>query len=238
MAERCLSSFSSIIPALPALYNNYKRIVQAGDRVMLLNEMVHDVRVIRVGGEHPPADIKFWMGDSIGRWEGDTLVVETTNFLHEPGGFGFGSIDNLKITERFTRWDEDTLHYAFEVENPDRWTTSWKGDFTWPEVDGRVYEYACHEGNYALRGILRGARVLEQDARDAKDTSNDYAGLFELTRNGSTGRSPVEPSLPTSTRLRLSGRRRRSRRAERARPGAIRHGRHPWRAPSSAGCRP
>jgi hypothetical protein len=171
LAERCLSSFGSTVPALPALYNNYKRIVQNEDTVVLLNEMVHDARVIRIGGEHPPADMKFWLGDSIGWWEGDTLVVETTNFLTEPGGFGFGSIDRLKVIERFTRWDEGTLHYAFEVENPDRWTAPWKGDFTWPATDGRVYEYACHEGNYALRGILRGARVLEQDALAGGDSS-------------------------------------------------------------------
>ncbi|HVS66392.1 MAG TPA: hypothetical protein VMT85_23135 [Thermoanaerobaculia bacterium] len=166
LAERCLSSFGSIVPALPALYNNAKRIVQTDDRVMLLNEMVHDVRVIRLNSQHPPADIKFWMGDSIGWWEGDTLVVETTNFEHEPGGFGFGSVDRLKITERFTRWDEDTLHYAFEVENPDRWTAPWKGDFTWPIIEGpdaKVYEYACHEGNYALGNIMRGARLLEKE---------------------------------------------------------------------------
>ncbi|REJ85511.1 MAG: hypothetical protein DWQ36_03085 [Acidobacteria bacterium] len=169
LAERCLASFASTIPATPALYNNFKRIVQTPDRVMILNEMVHDVRIVRLNSEHPPADMKFWMGDSIGWWEGDTLVVETTNFKEEPGGFGFGSLENHKVTERFTRQDADTLHYAFEVENPDRWQSAWKGDYTWPRTDDKLFEYACHEGNYAMGNIMRGARLLEQDALDAKE---------------------------------------------------------------------
>jgi hypothetical protein len=168
LPERCLLTFSSAVPALPSLYNNTKRIVQTADEVMILNEMVHDARVVRLDSEHPPAEMKSWLGDSIGWWEGDTLVVETTNFKTEPGGYYYGPVDRLKVIERFTRWDEKTLHYAFEVENPDRWTAAWKGDFTWPSIDGaphgRVYEYACHEGNYALGNIMRGARLLEREA--------------------------------------------------------------------------
>ena len=175
LPERCLLTFSTAVPALPSLYNNTKRIVQTADQVMILNEMVHDARVVRLNSEHASPDLRFWMGDSIGWWEGDTLVVETTNFKSEPGGYYYGPVDRLKVIERFTRWDEKTLHYAFEVENADRWTAAWKGDFTWPSIDdqpegkvseGRVYEYACHEGNYALGNILRGARLLESEAAE------------------------------------------------------------------------
>lgn len=167
LADRCLTSFSSTVPALPTLYNNTKRIVQTKDRVMLLNEMVHDARVIRIGGEHPPADVTFWYGDSIGHWEGDTLVVETTNFKDNRHTFG-GGTPTLRIVERFTRKDQDTLHYAFEVYDPEEWTAPWKGDFTWPATDNKVYEYACHEGNYAMPGMLKGARLLEKEALEAK----------------------------------------------------------------------
>ncbi len=173
LPERCLLTYSTAVPALPSLYNNTKRIVQTGEEVMILNEMVHDARVVRIDSEHPPAEIKLWMGDSIGRWEGDTLVVETTNFKEEPGGYYYGPVEKLKVVERFTRWDEKTLHYAFEVENPDRWQGPWKGDYLWSSIDddpnGRVFEYACHEGNYALGNIMRGARLLEKEAREASN---------------------------------------------------------------------
>jgi hypothetical protein len=125
--------------------------------------MVHDARVIRIGGTHPPKERTFWLGDSIGWWEGDTLVVETTNFRDQPGAFGGGS-STLKVTERFSREDEQNLHYQFTVEDPARYTASWTGDFTWPAADGQLYEYACHEGNYAMGNILRGARLLEKEA--------------------------------------------------------------------------
>ncbi|HVS13697.1 MAG TPA: hypothetical protein VMV46_07225 [Thermoanaerobaculia bacterium] len=163
VSDRCLASFSSTVPALPSLYNNYKRIVQTEETVLLLNEMVHDARVIRLNAEHAPPEMRFWLGDSIGWWEGDTLVVETTNFRSSPSAFG-GTTNTLKVTERFTRKDADTLHYAFTVEDPSRWAAPWSGDFTWPASDGKVYEYACHEGNYAMEGILKGARLLEQEA--------------------------------------------------------------------------
>ncbi len=168
LAERCLASFGSTVPALPALYNNTKRIIQTEDTVMILNEMVHDVRVVRLDAEHAPPEIKFWFGDSIGWWEGDTLVVDTTNFKGA-GGF-FGNSETLHVVERFTRWDENTLHYEFTVEDPSRWIGPWKGDFTWPTSDGRVYEYACHEGNYALGNIMRGARLLEKEALEGGDS--------------------------------------------------------------------
>ncbi len=163
LAERCLTSFASTVPASPALYNNYKRIIQTEDRVLILNEMVHDARVVRMNAEHLPDDVRLWLGDSIGWWEGDTLVVDTTNFRDEPGSFGSLS-PTLHVVERFTRRDADSLLYEFEVSDPERFQTSYKGDYIWPAADGQVYEYACHEGNHALGGIMRGARVLEADA--------------------------------------------------------------------------
>ena len=162
LAERCLASFTSTVPALPSLYNNYKRIVQTENHVMILNEMVHDARVVRLNSEHPPEDVRYRFGDSIGWWEGDTLVVDTTNFLAEGGPLGNSA--TLHVVERFTRRADGDLHYGFEVEDPSRWVAPWKGDFVWPASDGRAYEYACHEGNYALGNILRGARLLEKEA--------------------------------------------------------------------------
>ena len=165
LAERCLLGFSSTSgpPTLPNyFYNNLKQVVQTRDTVMILNEMVHDARIIRIGGTHPPAHIKKWMGDSIGRWEGDTLVVETTNFTAKTQFRGSG--ENLKVIERFTRTDDKTLLYRFTVEDPTTWDRSWTGEYPWRGTDEPLYEYACHEGNYALAGVLRGARFLETEA--------------------------------------------------------------------------
>ncbi len=163
-AERCLMGFGSTQgpPMLPVLYNNHKRIVQTEDHVMILVEMNHDARVIRLDGEHDDPAMRKWLGDSVGRWEGDTLVVSTRNFRDRPG-LGSASRD-LRVVERFTRLDADSLHYEFEVEDPSTWTQPWKGDYVWPTTTNKVFEYACHEGNYAMGGIMRGARLLEQDA--------------------------------------------------------------------------
>ena len=165
LGERCLLAFgsSSGPPMLPTLYNNLKRIVQTRDYVMILNEMVHDARIIPLEGGHTPG-IRQWMGDSVGRWEGDTLVVETKHFKTRSGLYFFGATENLSVTERFTRISQDELLYAFTVEDPMAWEASWSGEYPWPATDTRVYEYACHEGNYALGNILRGARLLEADA--------------------------------------------------------------------------
>ena len=163
LGERCLLGFGSTSgpPMLPVMYNNLKRIVQTEDTVMILAEMNHDARIIRIGGEHEPDSLRKWMGDSIGHWEGDELVVQTTNF-RETTGLMLGS-ENLRVEERFARIDEATLRYRFTVEDPN-WTAPWTGEYPWPATNERVFEYACHEGNYALGGILRGARVLERDA--------------------------------------------------------------------------
>jgi len=166
LAERCLLGFGSTSgpPTLPNyFYNNLKQIVQTPTTIMILIEMVHDARVIRMGGEHPPKHVRKWMGDSIGHWEGDTLVVDTTNFT---GKTQFrGSSENLHVVERFTRVDSKTVLYRFTVEDPSTWERPWTGEYPWVATDERLYEYACHEGNYALPDMLRGAR-----AKEAEDT--------------------------------------------------------------------
>ena len=164
-SERCLLGFGSTAgpPMLPVLYNNLKRIVQTKDTVMILVEMVHDTRIIRMNQEHAPSEIRTWLGDSVGHWEGDTLVVDTTNFRDTPA-LGQAS-RNLHVVERFSRLDADTLLYQFTVNDPTVWTAPWSGEYVWPASENKVYEYACHEANYSFGGILRGARVLEADAR-------------------------------------------------------------------------
>jgi hypothetical protein len=165
LGERCLLGFGSTSgpPALPVLYNNLHQIVQTRDTVLILNEMVHDARVVRIGGEHLPKTIRKWLGDSIGRWEGDTLVVDTTNFTDKTRFRG--SSENLHIVERFSRIDADTLRYRFTVEDPATWVTAWSGEEAWPATKDLLFEYACHEGNYALGNILRGARLRERESQ-------------------------------------------------------------------------
>jgi hypothetical protein len=163
LGERCLLGFGSTSgpPSLPVLYNNLHQIVQTPGYVMILNEMVHDVRIIRMNAGHQPQTVRSWMGDSVGRWEGDTLVVDTTNFTSKTRFRG--SSENLHVVERFRRVDAGTLLYRFTVEDPATWAAPWTGEYTWPATDERVFEYACHEGNYALGDILRGVRLKEAD---------------------------------------------------------------------------
>jgi len=167
LGERCLMGFGSTSgpPVLPNyFYNNLHQIVQTADTVLILTEMVHDARIVRMNAEHLPPTVRKWMGDSVGRWDGDTLVVDTTNFSDKTRFRG--STQNLHIVERFTRVDAGNLLYRFTVEDPETWTRAWTGEYTWPATDELLYEYACHEGNYALGNILRGARLKE--AEDAK----------------------------------------------------------------------
>ena len=168
IAERCLLAFggSAGPPALPVAYNNLKQIVQTKDHVMIFNEMVHDVRIVRLNSKHEPPEIRRWLGDSIGHWEGDTLVVDTTNFNDRPALAN--ATRNLHVVERFTRVDAKTLRYKFTVEDRTVWTKPWTGELVWPATDARIYEYACHEGNYSFGGILRGARRLEAEAAAGK----------------------------------------------------------------------
>lgn len=163
LRERCLLGFGPAAgpPTIPSAYNNLKRIIQTEDSIMILAEMVHDVRVIPIGGTHNPKNIRSWMGDSVGRWEGDTLIVETVNFKSEPGLTA--ADENLQVIEKFSRIDAATLLYQFEVSDPTVWAETWKGEYPWPQTQDKVYEYACHEGNYALGNIMRGARILEDD---------------------------------------------------------------------------
>jgi len=169
LGERCIMSFGNNAgpPMLPNyFYNNNYTIVQTPAHVMILTEMVHDARVVRIGGQHPPAHVRQWMGDSIGRWEGDTLVIETTNF-HRLQGFR-GSWENLKVTERLTRVDAKTLNYKFTIEDPTTFTSPFSGELPFLAMAEPVYEYSCHEGNYGLEGVMRGARAQEQPADAAK----------------------------------------------------------------------
>ena len=164
LGERCVVGFGSTSgpPILPTyFYNNLHQIVQTRDTVMILTEMVHDARIVRIGGTHLPGSIRKWLGDSIGHWEGDTLVVDTTNFT-EHTRFR-GASENLHVIERFTRLDPRTLRYQFTIEDPTTWTRPWTAEYAWPLTNERIYEYACHEGNYALGNILRGARLKETD---------------------------------------------------------------------------
>lgn len=164
LGERCILSFGSSAgpPMLPLMYNNTYQIVQSKDEVAIDVEMVHDVRHIRLGGQHIPASMKLWMGDSIGHWEGDTLVVETTNMRPEQGLRG-GS-GNQKVTERFTRIGPNKISYQFTIDAPDTYTAPVSGEVEMRSTKGQVYEYACHEGNYALTGMLAGARAEERQA--------------------------------------------------------------------------
>ena len=168
-AERCLMSFgqSATTPALPNyFYNNLKQIVQTKDTVVIQNEMIHDARIVRMNGKHDPPEIRRWMGDSVGHWEGEVLVVDSTNFKDNPPLFGADR--NLHVVERFSRIDGKTLLYQFTIEDPTVWTKTWSGEMPWPATDGRIYEYACHEGNYSFGNILKGARLLEKEAAQSK----------------------------------------------------------------------
>ena len=169
LGERCLLGFGSTSgpPALPDyFYNDLHQIVETSDSILILTEMVHDARIIRMNAEHLPKNIRRWMGDSVGHWEGDTLVVDTTNF-HDKTRFR-GATEDLHVVERFTRVDNKTLLYRFTVEDPNTWDKPWTGEYTWPATDKPIYEYACHEGNYALGDILRGARLAERSAENQK----------------------------------------------------------------------
>jgi hypothetical protein len=178
LSDRCLISFGSNAgpPMLPNyFYNNNYTIVQTKDHVMILSEMVHDVRIIRLNATaHVPASVKPWLGDSIGRWEGDTLVVETTNInqtqLDQTSILWAyrGATDNLKVTERFTRTGPDTILYKFTMEDPATFTAPFTGELPFTKIDEMIYEYACHEGNYAMTNILGGERSKEKQQTEQK----------------------------------------------------------------------
>jgi len=178
LADRCLLSFGSNAgpPMLPNyFYNNNYTIVQTPDHVLIMAEMVHDTRIIRMNAKtHISARNQPWLGDSIGRWEGDTLVVETTNIhpmQREQTAILWayrGASENLKVTERFTRTGPDTIVYRFTMEDPDVFTAPFTGELPFTKTDEQVYEYACHEGNYAMTNILSGERSKEREAAAQK----------------------------------------------------------------------
>ena len=165
LGERCIVGFggTSGPPMMPVLYNNHYQIQQTKDAVVLVVEMVHDARIIRMSGSHPPANVRTWMGDSIGHWEGDTLVVETTNLRREQGLRGPG--DDMKVIERFTRVSPEQILYQFEVVDPQAYAAPIKGEEALNFTKDKIYEYACHEGNYAMTGILAGARQAEKEGK-------------------------------------------------------------------------
>jgi hypothetical protein len=154
---------------LPSAYNNNVQIFQNKDTVVLLNEMVHNARVVPLDGRaHVANGVRQWVGDSRGHWEGDTLVLETTNFLGETAFQN--SSATLKLTEKFTRVDKDTLLYEFTVNDPTTWTKPWTVQVPMVKSDESLYEYACHEGNYGMTNLLSAARAVdrEQDASKPK----------------------------------------------------------------------
>jgi hypothetical protein len=173
LGERCLLGFGSTAgpPMLPVLYNNLKRIVQTPDYVVIVVEMNNDARIIRIDDEHDPDDVRRWLGDSIGRWEGDTLVIETRNFRRETGLMM--ASENLHVIERFQRLDDERLLYSFTVHDPTVWTAPWSGEYVWPATQDRLFEYSCHEHNYAMTNVLRGARLLEAEALEQRQRAGE-----------------------------------------------------------------
>jgi len=164
-SERCLIGFGSTSgpPMMPVLYNNNYQIVQTKDAVMILVEMVHDVRVIRMNGTHAPSNVRQWLGDSIGHWEGDTLVVDTTNFNDQT--LFEGASPDLHVIERFQRIDAGTILYKVTIDDPATFTKQWTMEYPFVAARGPVYEYACHEGNYAMTDILGGARKADAEKK-------------------------------------------------------------------------
>ncbi len=168
IGERCILGFNAGPPMEPRAYNNHAQLFQTPDHIVILNEMVNDSRIIPLDGrDHLPEHVTQWRGDSRARWEGETLVVETRNF-HTLTAFSErqGSSPDMVLTERFTRIDEETLLYAATMDDASTWTQPWSFEVTMFRTDEPVYEYACHEGNIGMDGILAGARA--DDARAAQ----------------------------------------------------------------------
>jgi hypothetical protein len=164
--ERCILAPNAGPPMLPSAYNNNVQIFQTPTHVVIYNEMINDARIVPLDGRpHIAASIRQWKGDSRGRWDGNTLVVDTTNFRDDSGFRGAGT--GLHLTERFTRVAPDTLLYEFTVNDPATWTKSWSAALPMKNTDGPIFEYACHEGNYGMVNMLTGARAQEKAAEEA-----------------------------------------------------------------------
>ena len=167
LSERCILGFNSGPPMAPSAYNNNVQIFQTPGTVVILNEMIHDARIVPLDDRpHLSEEHRQWMGDSRGRWDGDTLVVETTNFLRET--HFTGSSSNLRLVERFSRIDDDTLLYEFTAEDPTTFARPWTAQIPMQHSDGSLFEYACHEGNYGMYNLLTGARADDEAAAAAK----------------------------------------------------------------------
>jgi len=166
LADRCIVRGTAVPPMLPAGYNNNYQIVQTPEHVVILVEMIHDARIIPLDARpHLSNKIRQWLGDSRGRWEGNTLVVETTNFTDKTNFRGSG--ENLHVVERFTRVDGDTLLYQFTVDDPQTFTRPWSGEIPMKKAGGPLFEYACHEGNYSMENTLSTVRDEEEAANKA-----------------------------------------------------------------------
>ena len=193
LSERCL--WYRGIPTFPTGYNNNYHIFQNEHFVVILQEHIHDLRVITLDGRgHLPSNVRQFAGSSVGRWEGDTLVVETTNFSSSrelSGGINLWRYTEAKsgqgtalLVERFTRVDHDTVSYEFTLDDPETWTNPWSARFPLVRIDGEVFEYACHEGNYGLPGQLVGSRIEERAFAEGRgpnpfsmDTATCVGGL-------------------------------------------------------------
>jgi hypothetical protein len=168
LQDQCAAFLTAGPPMLPYSYNSNYQIVQTNDAILIHAEMIHDARIIYMDGRpHAPAKLRSALGDSIGKWEGDTLVVDTTNFIDGRGYYGdaggnFGWDRNLHLVERFRLMDPDTLLYQFDIDNPSAFTRPWKGELTMSRTTGSIYEFACHEGNYSLVNMMRGYRATER----------------------------------------------------------------------------
>jgi hypothetical protein len=168
LADRCIARPGP--PMLPAGYNNNHQIVQTPDHVVIFSEMMHDARVIPLSpGPHLPNHVRQLFGDPRGRWEGNTLVVETTNFTNKTNFRGAG--ENMRLLERFTRVDENTLLYQFTIDDPESFQRPWSGEIPMKRTEGPIFEYACHEGNYSLVNILNSARAAEKAAEGSRKDS-------------------------------------------------------------------
>jgi hypothetical protein len=165
LGERCILGLDGGQPVTPPIvpnlyFGNFYQIVQTPTHLMIFTEQIHDARIVRIGGAHAPAAVQRWLGDSIGRWEGDTLVVDTTN-IHELAAFR-GATTKIHVVERFTRTGPSTITYRATVDDPDTWSQPWSLEFPFVATTKRPFEYACHEGNRAVEGVLRGARAEEE----------------------------------------------------------------------------
>lgn len=180
LGERCMVGFGSSggPPKLPVLYNNLTQIVQTPGYVVLLAEMNHDARIVRIDADFQDPPLYPWLGDSIGYYEDNTLVVVTTNFhpqqsMRSSLDHRFYASANMRVTERFTRTADDVILYQFTVEDPENYTQPWSGELPMNRNGEQMYEYACHEGNYALPGILAGARRAELDGVEYAPTDSN-----------------------------------------------------------------